>query len=78
MRCGHKYKDLVARKAKDHFRYRGVCYQVYIEYSVCSVCGEEIITTEQIMNNEKAIKVAKALIDSTMRGTYELRSPTMD
>lgn len=59
--CGNN--ALVANRSIDTYQYKGHAYDVLVDYSVCSQCGEETITTEQIHINEARTREVKQRLD---------------
>lgn len=62
--CG---ADAVSRHSSmETYQYKQQAYDVLVDYSVCSQCGEETITTEQIHINEARTREAKKKLDGLL------------
>jgi HTH-type transcriptional regulator/antitoxin MqsA len=58
-----KSKAVVTAKANEEISYKGAALIVPMAYSTCKNCHREFITTEQIHQNDKAIRDAKKAHD---------------
>lgn len=54
------------RSARESLRYKGQDIDVVVAFSVCDVCGDEFLTTEQIRVNDRAVVAAKRKTDGLL------------
>lgn len=65
--CKYCKSSEVARLTEsDVFSYKGSDLNVPVEFSVCSGCGQEFITKEQIQNNDARLRDAKKKKDGLL------------
>lgn len=61
-----KSNEVVLYKESDDFLYKGNSLNVPVEFSVCSGCGREFLTKEQIQNNDARLRDAKKTKDGLL------------
>jgi len=58
-----KSEDVLVEQANEEISYKGATLSVPMAYSTCQNCHREFIATEQIIENDKAIRDAKKAHD---------------
>jgi HTH-type transcriptional regulator/antitoxin MqsA len=54
------------RSAREGLRYKGQDIDVPVAFSVCDVCGDEFLATDQIRLNDRAVVAAKRKADGLL------------